>query len=95
MVLELAGRREKLEQLDEQALTSALMRLSRSGERTLIFFAGHGERSPDGQANHGLSTFTAALREQGVVAHAGPDPATGHDLPTSATLVISPPHKSI
>lgn len=90
VVLELAGRREKLEQLDEQALTSALMRLARSGERTLIFLAGHGERSPDGQANQDLSTFTAALREQGVVA-TRPDPATGHDLPTSATLVITAP----
>ena len=90
MLLELAGRREKLEQLDEQALTSALMRLSRTGERTLIFLAGHGERSPDGQANQDLSTFTAALREQGVLA-TRPDPASGHDLPTTATLVITAP----
>ena len=90
VVLELAGRREKLEQLDEQALTSALMRLSRSGERKLIFLTGHGERSPDGQANHDLSSFTAALREQGVQA-TRPDPASGRDFPTDATLVITAP----
>ncbi|MBC7160982.1 MAG: GldG family protein [Immundisolibacter sp.] len=90
VLLELAGRREKLEQLDEQALTSALMRLSRSGERRLIFLAGHGERSPDGQANHDLSTFTTALREQGVLA-TRPDPAGGKDFPTDATLVITAP----
>ena len=90
VVLELAGRREKLEQLDEQAVTSALMRLSRSGERQLVFLAGHGERSPDGQANHDLSSFTAALREQGVQA-TRPDPATGKDLPAAATLVITAP----
>jgi ABC-type uncharacterized transport system involved in gliding motility auxiliary subunit len=90
VVLELAGRREKLEQLDEQAVTSALMRLSRSGERKLVFLAGHGERSPDGQANHDLSSFTAALREQGVQATRA-DEASGHDLPPDATLVISAP----
>lgn len=90
VVLELAGRREKLEQLDEQALTSALMRLSRSSERRLIFLTGHGERSPDGQANHDLSSFAAALREQGVQA-TRPDPASGKDLPTDATLVITAP----
>lgn len=90
LVLELAGRREKLEQLDEQALTNALMRLSRTGQRKLIFLTGHGERSPDGQANNDLSTFTTALREQGVQA-TRPDPASGHDLPTTATLVITAP----
>jgi ABC-type uncharacterized transport system involved in gliding motility auxiliary subunit len=90
VLLELAGRREKLEQLDEQALTSALMRLSRSGERKLMFVAGHGERSPDGQANHDLSTFTAALRDQGVLA-TRPDPASGKDFPPDATLVLTAP----
>ena len=90
VVLELGGRREKLEQLDEQTLTGALMRLSRSGERKLVFLAGHGERSPDGQANHDLSTFAAALREQGVQATRA-DQASGSDFPPDATLVISAP----
>ena len=90
LVLELAGRREKLEQLDEQAVTNALLRLSRTGERTLIFLSGHGERSPDGQANTDFSTFTAALRAQGVLA-TRPDAASGRDFPTDATLVITAP----
>ncbi len=90
LLLELAGRREKLEQIDEQSVTSALMRLSRSGERKLVFLTGHGERSPDGQANHDLSTFTTALREQGVLA-TRPDAATGQDFPPDATLVITAP----
>lgn len=90
LVLELGERREKLEQLDEQAVTNALMRLSRSGERALVFLTGHGERSPDGDANHDLSTFTAALRDQGVQATRA-DPTTGGDFPPDATLVISAP----
>ncbi|GAB4355560.1 MAG: hypothetical protein Kow0073_12780 [Immundisolibacter sp.] len=94
VVLELDGRREKLEQLDEQAITNALMRLSRSGERRLVFLTGHGERSPDGQANHDLSTFAAALRDQGVQAKRA-DPATGSDFPTDATLVISAPQVAL
>ena len=90
VVLEVGARREKLEQLDEQAVTSALMRLSRRGERKLIFVSGHGERRPDGRANSDLSSFTAALREQGIQATRA-DETSGSDLPADATLVISAP----
>ncbi|WP_372716912.1 GldG family protein [Immundisolibacter sp.] len=90
LLLELGERREKVEQLDEQAITNALMRLSRSGERKLMFLSGHGERSPDGEANHDLSTFSTALRAQGV-ASSRPDTTSGTELPPDGTLVLSTP----
>ena len=60
------GRMQRLAQLDERALTSALARLARPRERVFAVLAGHGERRIDGEANHDLGRFGAALAEQGV-----------------------------
>lgn len=51
--------------LNEEALTNALTRLGHRGERWLVFLSGHGERSPDREANFDLSTFGKQLRHQG------------------------------
>ncbi len=57
LLLEYQGRRERLTQLNEQSLAHTLQRLSRQGERMVLFLAGHGERKPHGQANHDLGNF--------------------------------------
>jgi hypothetical protein len=66
--LELAyrGRTQRLLRLNERELTSALARLARGGERVVAFVVGHGERRPDGDANHDLGRFGALLAEQGL-----------------------------
>lgn len=51
--------------LNEETLTNALTRLGRRGERWLVFLSGHGERSPDRQANFDLSTWAQQLRQRG------------------------------
>jgi ABC-type uncharacterized transport system involved in gliding motility auxiliary subunit len=66
MVIEYQGRREHLTALDEQALTSMLTRLSRNQERTVMFLDGHGERKPDGIANHDLGTLGKRLVAAGI-----------------------------
>lgn len=66
LVVEVGGRKENLNQLTEEALTNALVRLGRSGERWVLFVTGHGERSPDRQANHDLSTWAAQLAKRGI-----------------------------
>jgi len=67
LVLEHRGVREKLVpgQLNEEAFTNALTRLGHRGERWLVFLSGHGERSPDRQANFDLSLWAAQLRARG------------------------------
>ncbi|MDX5409037.1 MAG: GldG family protein, partial [Thauera sp.] len=55
------GRSERVQELSEQAITNALLRVARQGERWIAFLAGHGERDPHGQANHDLGNFGAAL----------------------------------
>lgn len=66
LVLEYGGRKENLSQLTEEAFTNALARLGRGGERWLVFVSGHGERSPDRQANFDLSTWAAQLGKRGL-----------------------------
>jgi ABC-type uncharacterized transport system involved in gliding motility auxiliary subunit len=65
LLLEYGGRRENLKAIGEQALTNTLQRMMRSGERRVLFLAGHGERKFDGEANHDLGQWGSALTEQG------------------------------
>jgi len=59
------GREEKLTSLSEQALSNALQRLARQGERWLVFLTGHGERKPRGEANFDLGAWGRRLTEKG------------------------------
>lgn len=58
------GHRQLVE-LDEQALTNALMQLARGSERWVVFLSGHGERQPLGEANHDLGRFGEELQRKG------------------------------
>jgi gliding motility-associatede transport system auxiliary component len=51
--------------LSEESLTNAFTRLGHRGERWLVFLTGHGERSPERQANFDLSTWAAQLGKRG------------------------------
>jgi len=66
MVVEYAGRSEHLTQLNEQILTSTLLRLAHSRDQTVMYLDGHGERKLDGIANHDLGAlFGAKLKQNG------------------------------
>jgi len=60
------GRSERVQELSEQAITNALLRTARQGERWISFLSGHGERDPNGQANHDLGNFGAELGRKGL-----------------------------
>lgn len=65
MVVEYRGRSEHLTLLNEQSLTSALLRLARSKNQKLMYVDGHGERKLDGMANHDLGDFGKKLKQNG------------------------------
>jgi len=66
LVVSYQGRSEHITVLKEETLTNTLQRLLRSGTRKLVFLDGHGERKPDGQANHDLRLFTEQLASKGI-----------------------------
>jgi hypothetical protein len=87
MVVEYQGRSEHLTALDEQALTTLLTRLARGAERQVLFLDGHGERKPDGGANHDLGEFGKRLAQKEL----RPLPfslATVPDVPANAALLV-------
>lgn len=65
MVVEYAGRREHITTLNQQTLTSALLRLARSKDQLMMYVTGHGERKLDGVANHDLGEFGKRLSQNG------------------------------
>ncbi|MDD4913140.1 MAG: GldG family protein [Sideroxydans sp.] len=65
MVVDYAGRREHIITLNQQTLTSALLRLARSKDQLMMYVTGHGERKLDGVANHDLGEFGKRLSQNG------------------------------
>lgn len=95
LLLEYQGRSEVLAALREQEITNALYRMARQGERWLIFVSGHGERSPNGQANHDLGDLGHQLAVKGVRAQAVNLAKTAAIPDNTAALVIAGPQTDL
>lgn len=65
LVIEYQGRKLHVQQLNEQTITNTLQKLARAGERKVLFLEGHGERNPEGAANHDLGALGEQLRNKG------------------------------
>ena len=91
LYVDYGGRGEKLQQINEQALTQILQRLSRPGERVVLFLDGHGERKPLGVANHDLGTFSRELEKIGIRPRPFDLALEARIPPDAAALVIAGP----
>lgn len=87
MVVEYQGRKLHVQQINEQALTNTLHKLARAGERKVVFLEGHGERNPDGGANHDYGAFGEQLRNKGFLITRLNLTATP-DIPADAALLV-------
>jgi ABC-type uncharacterized transport system involved in gliding motility auxiliary subunit len=65
MLVEYGGKREHLTMLNEQALTSVLLRMAHTKNQLLMYLDGHGERNPEGISNHDLGEFGKRLKQNG------------------------------
>jgi ABC-type uncharacterized transport system involved in gliding motility auxiliary subunit len=65
MVVRYGEREQHVDGVSEDSLTNALQSLARGGERWLAFVQGHGERDPQGKANHDLGLFGTQLSNRG------------------------------
>jgi len=65
LVIAYQGRTEKLQDPNETSVTNALQRLATAEERRIVFLQGHGERSPQGEANHDLHLYADELKRRG------------------------------
>jgi ABC-type uncharacterized transport system involved in gliding motility auxiliary subunit len=91
IIIDYQDRTERLSTLDESSLTNALLQLANIQERRITFLTGHGERSPERQANFDLSEFSKALARRKIESHAINLAAMPAIPDNSALLVISAP----
>lgn len=66
VVIEYQGRRESLSATTEPAITTALQRLSYTGERWVVFLEGHGEPGINDTEQFGYSGYAQSLRDKGL-----------------------------
>jgi len=91
MVVEYSGRSEHLTLLNEQSLSSALLRLAHTKDQKLMYVDGHGERKLDGAANHDLGDFGKKLKLNGFQV-SSLNLALAQDVPgNGSVLVITQP----
>lgn len=58
--------KENISQFTEENFANAAARLARAQDRWVVFLSGHGERRPDGEANHDFGIFVSQLRKRGI-----------------------------
>lgn len=95
VVVEYQGRRESLSATTEPAITTALQRLSYSGERWVVFLEGHGEPGINDNEQFGYAGYAQALRDKGLKLRSL-NLATDPQIPdNTAVLVLAAPAKPL
>ncbi|HPY39371.1 MAG TPA: Gldg family protein [Thiolinea sp.] len=93
--IHLGDRNEVVEETSESAIANAIQRMSRGGERLVVFLEGHGERDPLATTSTGLSQFLSTLERSGfkVQPH---NLVRTQSIPQNARfLVIAAPQKDL
>lgn len=66
VVAQYGDNKENIGQFTEENFANAVARLARTQERWLVFLSGHGERRPEGEANHDLGIFATQVHKRGI-----------------------------
>ncbi|WP_369160270.1 GldG family protein [Candidatus Thiodiazotropha sp. LNASS1] len=95
IVLRYEQREERIQKVDEEQFSNAILRLGRDNSYWIAGLSGHGERDLTGKANHDLGEFGQSLKQQGYQI-AGLDLATSSGPPdNTALLVIASPIRAL
>jgi len=88
MVVEYAGRTEHLTQINEQIVTSTLLRLAHTSAQMVMYLDGHGERKLDGIANHDLGSLFGAKLKQNGFHLSNLNLALAQEVPSNASVLV-------
>ena len=95
IIFESAGRRQDVFGVDEQDLTSAILRVSRETQEVVFFLTGHSERDPSGYDQWGYSGIRDALERDNYVVNTV-NLAISSTVPTDASvLIIAAPQSAL
>ncbi len=87
LIVRLGEREQRLQRISEQGISNALARLARDATRWVVFLQGHGERDPQGDADHALGRFGQRLGQQGFRVQTLALARTPH-IPDNADLLV-------
>ncbi len=65
LAIHLGERSEVMDSASEETIGNAIQRMSRGGERLVVFLEGHGERNPLADESTGMSQLVANLQRNG------------------------------
>ncbi len=88
MVVEYAGRSEHLTVINEDTLTSTLLRLAHTTKQIVMYLDGDGERKLDGSANHDLGLLFGAKLKQNGFKISSLNLAIAQDVPVNASMLV-------
>ncbi|UCF35864.1 MAG: Gldg family protein [Acidobacteriota bacterium] len=83
-----SSKREVIEDINEEKLTNAIVKVTREGEKTVYFLTGHGERSLDDIEGEGYSTVKAEVEKQNYLVQSY-NLAQENRIPEDAEVIIS------
>jgi ABC-type uncharacterized transport system involved in gliding motility auxiliary subunit len=95
LVFESKGRKQNVTGLDESALTSAIVRVSRGDQKAIYFLTGHGERGVDTAGQDGYSVAKQTLQNDNYVIKAATLAVTPTVPADCALLVVAGPTKPL
>jgi ABC-type uncharacterized transport system involved in gliding motility auxiliary subunit len=85
----------RINQIDEQSITNAIIKLSRGASKKLYYVQGHGEPQLESQAAGGMKDFASALGDEHVTVEGLLLAQTGSVPQDAAALVLAAPSKPI
>jgi ABC-type uncharacterized transport system involved in gliding motility auxiliary subunit len=85
----------RLNQIDEQSITNAIIKLTRGASKKLYYVQGHGEPALDSAAQGGLKDFADALEDEHISLQGLMLAQVGAVPQDAAALIVAAPTKSI
>jgi ABC-type uncharacterized transport system involved in gliding motility auxiliary subunit len=85
----------RLNQIDEQSITNAIIKLSRGESKKLYYVQGHGEPSLESQDAGGMKEFSDALEDEHIKIEGLLLAKTGNVPADAAAVVLAAPSKTI
>lgn len=95
LLISIGDRNEKLQAATEQLLTNAIQRLARTEEHWILFLEGHDERSPYGDSNFDMTSWSQLMKAKGFNVR-GYNLASNSIIPDNTSLlIIADPQKNL
>ncbi|MDH5256706.1 MAG: GldG family protein, partial [Gammaproteobacteria bacterium] len=95
LLISIGDRKERLQAATEQLLTNAIQRLARTEEHWILFLEGHDERSPYGDSNFDMTSWSKLMKTKGFNVR-GYNLASNSIIPDNTSLlIIADPQKNL